>query len=214
MRANALSEWDRPGGYLVRHAERVEPSSESVDYHIPLTAQGQRRAEDVGATIGHRLRALVTSAVPRCLETAEAIRNGSGLPVPIETDWRLGDPGVWVIDTGKAGDAFGALGPREVVRRQLAREELAGLRDLESGVRLLLDCILSRSPGDAGVAVFVSHDAVIAPLLGHLLMGADVDSIWPDFLEGVLLTRTENGIDLLWRGQRHTSVQGGEWRAK
>ena len=201
-------------GFLIRHAEKDTQGSVREDLDMRLSEGGRRGAERLGATMGSQLKTLVSSSVPRCLETAEAIRTGAGRPIPLLSDWRLGNPGVWVIDTEAAGEAFRTLGPREVVRRQLAGETVPGLRDMKGGARLLLECILSHLPEGGGYVVFVSHDAVIAPLIGHLINCVDIEAIWPDFLEQVVFTRGDDELTMEWRIRIRTFSHEEPWLEK
>ena len=211
----ALDKPGSPGSLLMRHAERFEISPMEGGHDTKLTDQGRQQAEHLGTLIGPRIGRLITSSVPRCIETAEAMRKGSGLAIPICTDWRPGNPGVWITDTKSAGEAFRSFGPREVVRHQVSGKNLKGLRDLDGGTRLMLDCLLDGIPNnDRSIDVFISHDAVIAPLLGRLIAGADIDYIWPNFLEGALITQSGNQIELLWRGRLHRFSKERIWCAK
>ncbi len=200
---------------MLRHAERPEIPTGGFGYDLPLTEEGYRQASEIGGMLGGRLGELATRAVPRCVHTAQAIREGASARVPIKTDWRLGDPGVWVMDGDVIGDVFLTLGPQEVVRRHLSARRVPGLRAIDEGTRILLDWLLRGQEEEDCVDIFVSHDAVIAPLLGHLLMTDNVDAIWPDFLEGVLLASTDEGIELVWRDRKYLLADGGgRWRVK
>lgn len=184
---------------LVRHAERGAIPSGSFGDDVPLTTRGRTQARALGVALGSRLGRVVTSPVPRCVETADGIIEGAANARSVETDVRLGAPGVWVVDARALGDVFLTEGPRAVVRRQLAGP-IAGLRDLRVGAGLLLDLVARGPTRDELVDVFVSHDAVIAPFLGYLLEATDTDSLWPDFIEGVWFQRNTPTPSLHWRG--------------
>ena len=83
---------------------------------VPLTRGGARLARCLGTMLGDRLCTLHISPVPRCVQTAEAMRFGAGVDVPIVSDRPLGDPGVYVIDARRAWFNWEALGHEAVVQ--------------------------------------------------------------------------------------------------
>lgn len=183
---------------LLRHAARPEIPRGSFGHDLSITDHGRRQAFELGHSIGSRLGRVVSSSVPRCMQTAVAIVEGSGLTRDLETDRRLGDPGPWIADAEIVGDAFLTDGPREVVRRQLVGT-VPGIHPLAHGAAHLLRCLLRPAPRPGTTNVFVSHDAVIAPLLGHLLGQTGLDAHWPEFLEGVSVRAVGNRVVVHWR---------------
>ena len=126
---------------ILRHAERedIPPGTFGVD--VPLTAYGVESAERLGAMLsGLRPQAGVTaSAVPRCVSTGRAILRGGGWSEGVALDWRLGDPGPFVVDEEVSGARFLEIGILEIVRHQLTHvEPPAGMRETSEGVDLLL----------------------------------------------------------------------------
>ena len=120
----------------------------------------------------------------------------------------LGDPGVWIDDGAAVGGIFLKFGAQAVVERQVTGRAIPGMAPLRAGVTRFLELLLSEA-GEAGtVDVYVSHDAVIAPLLAALLDRQDVTEIWPAYLEGALLSTGADGLDVIWRGDVHAS----HWR--
>lgn len=196
---------DTSASLLIRHAERLEIPSREVDHLSKITPEGRKSAELLGNTIGQKLKGVTSSSVPRCLDTSEAIINGSGVVgMPIEVNWRLGNPGVWVIDGESAWSEFIKYGLEEVIRKQVNGEKLNGFRELNHGVQLLLDCIFNHKTSRNGVNVLVSHDAIIAPLVGYLLGKSLPRIILPGFLEGVLLQQDSDGVRFFWNGRWKT----------
>ena len=183
----------------MRHAERPAIPAGSFGHDLSITPEGRHRAQEFGREIGARLGRVVSSPVPRCVQTATAILVGSGIESQVETDRRLGDPGPWIADPDAAGRAFLTHGSTEVVRLQLAGKA-AGMQPLAQGSATLLTCLFSSPSESSTIDVFVSHDAVIAPMLGHLLDTVSYDAIWPAFLEAARFTRGPNGVVLHWRG--------------
>lgn len=173
------------GSLLLRHAERPPIPPGSFGNDLPITDAGRQAAEALGARMGNDLRRIVTSPVRRCLETARALAQGATSSVPIETDARLGAPGAWIEDPAEAEAQFHRLGTRNAYDRLMAGEPVPGLTSLDDGARILLD--LLRPPPDAtGLHCFISHDAVIAPLLAWQFPELPPSSLWPDYLDGAL----------------------------
>ena len=195
-----LKNLNGPVFLLIRHAERhVIPSGET-DHLIKITVQGRKSAEELGRMIGNRLSSVTTSSVPRCLDTSDAIIKGSGnSTMPIDLNWRLGNPGIWITDGEAASYEFHNHKINQIIRRQVVGENLKGFRPLEEGIDIMLDFILGINLENDGINVLVSHDAVIAPFIGYLLEISEPEDIIPDFLEGIILSRTESGIKAFWR---------------
>ena len=65
---------------LLRHAERGEIPTGTFGADVPLTARGVASAERLGAQISERRSRVrtVSSPLPRCVQTAEALMHGGG----------------------------------------------------------------------------------------------------------------------------------------
>ena len=84
---------------------------------------------------------------------------------------------------------------------------------LEVGVKRFLDVLVS-AQGESGTTdVYVSHDAVIAPLLAAVLGVQRLPEIWPAFLEGAFFGLGTNGLDVIWRGLRRSVCRRKGWPA-
>ncbi|MCY4098072.1 MAG: histidine phosphatase family protein [Rhodospirillales bacterium] len=89
---------DAPVAVLLRHSARSPFLPGDAGDTVPLTSAGVGLAQRLGAMLGDRLRSLQASPLRRCMETAEALRSGAGVDVPVVADRLLGDPGVFVAD--------------------------------------------------------------------------------------------------------------------
>ena len=203
LRNLALIPPDVHAALLLRHAHREEIEAGTYGTDVPLSAHGVGSAEALGASLGsRRIARLVSSPVGRCVDTAAAVARGAGDALSVTEDWRLGDPGPFVVDPDVAGPPFLDVGAAEVVRRQLCEPEPPpGMRATGEGVRLLLDLALGDGGGPNTLDILVTHDAVIAAFLGHILPGADGAAPWPDFLEGALLWGTQHAFGMTWNGR-------------
>ena len=193
---------------ILRHAEREEIPPETFGVDVPLTRYGVASAERLGAMLsGARpVFELITSPLPRCVQTAEAILSGSGRERGAARDWRLGDPGPFVINTEVSGSLFLEIGILEIARRQLADvEPPPGMRATSEGVRLLLD-LAAKGLGSSGyLNIYVTHDGILAVLAAYLYE-LPIDEIhWPEYLGGLLLWRLRDRLHFAWRGLEQAS---------
>ena len=93
---------------ILRHAEREEIPPGTFGVDVSLTSCGVASAERLGATLSSlRPKISVTaSPVPRCNSTAAAIMRGGKWAEKVALDWRLGDPGPFVVDEEVSGALF------------------------------------------------------------------------------------------------------------
>ena len=95
---------------VIRHAEREEIQTGTFGYHVALNAQGISSAQQLGAALSERRNiadiATVSSPVPRCVQTAEAILLSAGCSTGVSTDRRLGDPGAFILEPKSQGPFF------------------------------------------------------------------------------------------------------------
>ena len=91
----------------MRHAEREEIQAGTFGYHVALTAQGISLSQQLGAALSERKNiAGISSPVPRCVQTAEAILLSAGSSTGVSTDRRLGSPGAFILEPEIAGPLF------------------------------------------------------------------------------------------------------------
>ena len=188
---------------VIRHAEREDIPAGSFGHDVNLTAEGTLAAEQLGVALSER-RALtvVSSPVPRCVQTAQAMLRGAGTSAEVLTDRHLGDPGAFIVDAETAGPLFLKLPIPEIARRQLHYSApLPGMRPTPEGVENLLE--LATSPlGDNGrLHVFVTHDIILSVFVASIIDSSLEETGWPDFLEGLLLWRHSGRLQFSWKGR-------------
>lgn len=176
---------DRPVALLLRHAERpsIAPGEHGTD--LSLTGSGRLSAELLGATLGGRILSISTSPVRRCHETAEALRRGANIEVDIVEDHLLGDPGVFVLDPELAWTHWKTIG-HEAVIEHIAHADppLPGLAPAHlAALRLARHMNLTLQKSPAGLHIFVTHDAILFPLVARLLTSPNGSHQWPKYLE-------------------------------
>ena len=193
---------------ILRHAEReaIPPGTFGVD--VPLTAYGVASAEILGAMLSDmrpQVRA-TASPVPRCESTAMAILRGGGWSREVVLDWRLGDPGPFVLDTEVSGALFLETGILEIVRHQLTQvESPPGMRATSEGVDLLLELTATDLRSCGRLNIYVTHDALLAVLVAYLYRLPVDDIGWPGYLDGLLLWRCRDRLHFIWRGLEQSS---------
>ncbi len=192
---------------IVRHAERQTIPVGEFGVDVRLTPDGVAEAEKLGRVLSVREQAtVVSSPVPRCVQTAEAILRGGGWPGSLTQDRRLGDPGPFVVDPEVSGALFLELPIAEIARRQLSNPiPPAGMRSTCEGVTIFLGLVTGNLRRQGRLNVYVTHDVVLAVFLGRLFH-LSIDEIhWPGFLDGLLLWRSGGRLHLSWRGLPQTS---------
>ena len=187
---------------VLRHAEREEITPGDFGNDVPLTQRGRQCARRLGAGLSSRPVGVVKSSpLPRCTQTADAIIAGAGWKASAVPDHLLGGPGPFVEQPELAGRLFLDLGIEEIVRRQLAEDEPPlGMRSTASGVKPVLRELAAALKGPDSASVFVTHDAVLAVLVGHLY-GLPVPGFpWPDYLDALVAWPESDRLRFLWRG--------------
>ena len=197
---------------ILRHAEREEIPKGTFGVDVPLTSCGVASAERLGAMLSC-IRSSVcvsVSPVPRCESTAKAIMRGGGWADEVALDWRLGGPGPFVVDEEVSGALFLEVGVFEIVRHQLTcTEPPAGMRPTAEGVDLLLGLTANDLRSRGRLNIYVTHDAILAVLVAHLYR-LPVDEInWPNYLDGLLLWRSDERLHFIWRGLEQGSYPAG-----
>ncbi len=197
----------RDAALVIRHAEReqIPPGTFGVD--VSLTAHGVASAAQLGKALGaDRQVCVASSPVTRCVQTAEAILQGCGSDSGVLLDHRLGDPGPFVVDPEVAGPLFLETDILAIVRHQLSHAEpLSGMRSTDYGVRILLDLVADGLECSGRLNVYVTHDAIQAVLIASAF-GSSIHQVgWPDYLDGLLIWKSCEGLSVSWRGVHKVS---------
>ena len=191
---------------VIRHAEREDIPAGTFGHDVNLTAGGTQAAEQLGAALSqYRALTVVSSPVPRCVQTAQAMLRGAGSAAQVATDRRLGNPGAFIVDSEAAGPLFLELPIPEIARRQLQDAiPLSGMRPTPEGVEILQE--LATSPlGDNGrLHVFVTHDIILSVFVASIFHSSLEETGWLDFLEGLLLWRFDRELYASWQGREQT----------
>ena len=192
---------------VIRHAEREDIPAGTFGHDVSLTGDGVAASERLGAALSERgAISVVSSPVPRCVQTAEAILRGAGSSTTATTDRRLGDPGPFVVEPNVSGPLFLELPISEIARRQLQdADPQPGMRPTAEGVEILLN-LTTGNLGEGGrLDIFVTHDVILAVLVASII-GPPLEKVgWPGYLEGLFLWRSRTRLRASWRGFHQTS---------
>jgi broad specificity phosphatase PhoE len=191
---------DQPVALLLRHSVRDELPPGDAGYVLPITAAGVAIATELGRVLGERLKTLHTSPLVRCVQTAQALRQGAGCKLTIVEDRLLGDPGAFVLDGSKAGVHWEQLGHEAVMSHIVTCEEpLEGFARPREAARYLVQHMLHVAGAEPGVHVFVSHDSLITAAASRLLERPLFMDSWPWYLEGAFFWERDARLHLAYR---------------
>ena len=188
---------------VIRHAEGEEIPAGTFGHDVNLTAEGTRAAEQLGAALSENgPLSVLSSPVPRCVQTAQAMIRGAGISAEVVTHRGLGAPGAFVVDAEAAGPLFLELPIFEIARRQLQdASPLQGMRPTSEGVELLLELATSPLSENGRLHVFVTHDIILSVFVASIIRGPLEDVDWPGYLEGLLLWRSAGRLHFSWKGR-------------
>ncbi len=191
-----------PVALLLRHSIREDFGTGDIGNNTPITDDGKAIAFELGRFLGERLRSLHSSPLLRCVQTAQALREGAGYYLDISEHRFLGDPGIFVLDGALAWSNWEAMG-NEGVMRHLASENYAlpGMADPETASQELVRNMLSLMDRSPGVHVFVTHDTILGPVAARFLRQADKAPKGPLFLEGALFWSSHVGVNIAYRDE-------------
>ena len=192
---------DLPVAVLLRHSVREEPLPPSdAGKTTPITPIGTALGRELGTLIGDRLQRLHTSPLPRCTQTAEAIRAGAQANVPIVHDCLLGDPGVYVVDGRQADSIWKELGHDAVMRFLMSGNDVPpGIADSDPAARFLVRHMLTVAGHNRGLHLFVTHDSLISATTARLF-GEPLEKVnWPWYLEGTFFWQQDGVLLTAYR---------------
>ena len=191
---------DRPVVLLLRHSARGPLPEGEAGNDVPITWSGKLSAEELGRKLEARIRSLHSSPVPRCIQTASAVREGASAEIDIVVSPLLGDPGVFVLDGELAWGNWERLGHEEVMRRLVSEDDpLPGMAQPDEAARLLLRHMLASAGDSCGLHIFITHDSVITATVSRLQGKPHGASNWPHFLEGALFWQSQSGVHVMYR---------------
>jgi len=201
---------DRPVALLLRHSVRGPLPLGDAGNAVPLTEAGWNIARELGARLGERLKTLQSSPVPRCIQTAQALKDGAKVCANISNNSLLGGPGIYVLDGGTAWNNWVTLGHEGVMKHLVSEKDaLPGMARPDEAARFLVNHMLTLAGNSPGIHVFVTHDSLITPTVARLQNAHHGPSDWPWFLEGALFWRSSEGVHVAYRETEHLNTRNG-----
>ena len=189
-----------PVALLLRHSVRDYLPPGDAGHALPITEVGVALAQELGGVLSDRLCTLHASPLVRCVQTADALRTGAGVDIPIVEDRLLGDPGVFVVDGKRAERLWTERGHEWVMNHLVSTEgALSGLADPAPAARFLARHMLAAAGERPGVHVFVTHDSLVTATAARLLgepLGPDA---WPWYLEGAFFWCEDDSFATAYR---------------
>ncbi len=193
---------------LLRHSDRPPLPPGGGGQRVPLTPYGVRRAAKLGELLHGRVERAAASTARRCIQTASVVLEAAGQEPSVREHDVLGMNGPFVKELGLARRFSDQLGMGALVRALISGQELKGMRSLHEGTSILLHLIrmrlgLTRDPSrqaEPGVTLFVSHDAIIMPVIATCT-GDHFEGSWLDPLAGAAFWRDGDQLVLGWQGQ-------------
>lgn len=198
---------DQPVALLLRHSVRDFLPPGDAGYALPITDVGAKLGRELGGLVGKRLRSLRTSPLLRCVQTAEVLREGAGVDLPIVCDRLLGDPGVYVLDGRRAWTNWESRGHEGVMAHLVEQHDaLPGMARPDPAARFLVHHMLAAAQTAPGVHVFVTHDSLVTATAARLLHRVLTKEDWPWYLEGAFFWRGSNGLHAAYRDEHRVAA--------
>ena len=171
---------------IIRHADRdIIPDGEFGN-EILLNGKGVANAMAFGSKLAsNKVSRILTSPVPRCVQTAEFISTGYGSALEIIPTKALGNPGLHVSDDKLAGEYYLKYGFDGIYQRFMKEEPVPGV----PGAALLrssIDEFIQKNTTEEGITLFITHDSLIA-LYDFCLRGkVYTKENWLNYLCGII----------------------------
>jgi len=191
---------------LMRHADR-EHIRPGVNEDEPINDIGRVNSIAFGEKLSPFFGSarIYASPVGRCVQTGEAVMRGFKKRGEISTSNMLGEPGPFVFERKEASKVFNELGCKGTVESMIAGQELSGIRSVADGSKRLGEFIFSkmRTNDKENLLLFITHDAIVIPLIYHYTGEKFGRDRWLDFSDGVVFVEDDEGIGLLWNGKKY-----------
>jgi broad specificity phosphatase PhoE len=201
---------------FMRHGERPDLPSSGPD-NVLLTEHGKEVAQRLGGLLSIKEPGLlVTSPKGRCVETLTAIVQGSSWQAPsIKQDKLIAPSNPFITDLDKAILSFKKFGGPALFNKQITDvTPPEGMGSTADGVKKVLDAYVQKDNQQPHLLnIAVTHDAVLTVVVGYLCDLTFSSADWPEFLNGILLWKTPEGLNIVWRG-RHRVLGPKELEAK
>ena len=204
----------KPSIFIIRHAEKLSNPKIQDQNKIYLTKKGRKDSKNLGKQFLQfysPISVIKTSSITRCIQTAQGIINGINIDLEIQKSSILGDPGAFVEDDRIASQTFSKNSSIEIVNNQLNGQYLPGLRNLKSGIDLFMSEVIEDLTNLTGNGIYVTHDVILATIIGYFTKIRFNHKNWVNFLEGLLVWQEDEGdVFINWRGEVYKILEGSD----
>lgn len=190
---------------LIRHAERPDFKIFLYRRNIQITHQGKVESQKLGkALTSWKINGVVSSPVLRCQQTCKEIMSGAGIEhLSITTRVNLGEPGTYIVNPLLVFTYFIRSSVPAVIQKYAELGEMNGFLPLrDESIRILNEIIADLSKKDARI-LYLSHDAVLVPLITFFTGEKFTPDRWIDYLDGLIIAVKDREIRLIRRGRVH-----------
>ncbi len=175
------------GLLILRHGPRSGGKFPSED--VPLSPEGAESVRESALKWKNfpGPDGLLSSPLERCRETAEILNTVCDWDREIVESRLLGGHGAFVIDSRALGSQLSMLSDskgRDLFISHMKGENVAGMRPLAEGSRLILDELYPASNTELVIAI--SHETIIAAVGAYL---GDDPTNWPEPMCGLHVVR-------------------------
>ena len=181
---------------LIRHSKRDKIKNPKNHKEVLLNEEGKKIARNFGKELAIRFDSvkIFSSPVERCIQTGKCICEAFSKKTEIETSSMLGEPGPFVY--GDAWESFEKLGTTGVVESLEKGIELPLIHSEAYGTKTLLDFIRTETCkcSENTAAVFVTHDACVAPVINFFTGEYFEKSHWIEFIGGLEIQFDEKSV--------------------
>jgi len=192
--AIAALPYRQPLAVLLRHAERQAILPGTVGNDVNLTPQGVDDCQLIAELYKDRNSQFFSSPVRRCIQTAEHLQYNPNKD-NIKTTPLLGGPGVFIQCSEKAQHYILENSAITVVDMLLSSEQnLPGFcDDTRDAINRLLAFIMTKSYSKE-LSFFITHDIILAVLLGYLFPKINLDVLWPNYLDCLFIWKMGDSL--------------------
>jgi len=172
---------------LIRHGDRNKIPDGTFGNEVMLNDKGIANSLSFGRELSEfNVTRIFTSPVGRCVQTANLIAEGMRKDIAIIEAFELGDPGLHISDAQIAGEFGLKNGFHLLYERFIQGLYVPGVPEKPLIFQSITDFLVTQTR-ENGIAIFVSHDLLIA--FYHFSINKTVYSKenWVKYLSGLLL---------------------------
>jgi len=183
---------------LIRHAEKQLLKTDLFGNNSQLTEDGIVASKALGNSLKPFIEKVHASPLVRCIQTAEYFLSDKQ---QINHSKYLGGPGVFIKDAKAAGKIFIYNSPQQVANILLTDKKNPDgfYPSTASSVKKLLNYIFKQSQSTEKLSVFITHDIILATIIGYLFNISNTTTIWPNYLEHLLIWKNANNIQVSYK---------------